>query len=281
MKKFSSKCLIWTLVLFMIGLSLLLTAGLSGGFNQLKSEATKGVNTINVMGYEFPVSINFGKEAYKGSGKSVDIVIENSGATRFLDIEIGASDVEMLVYDGQDIKVEGTNVDGEIVCEIEGSKCKIEQKSNIKNFSLGNAAASSIKIYIPEGKVYEQISAEVGAGKFTVSDITAGTMEFEIGAGDVRMENAQCDKLDVECGAGNFIYNGKILDEADVEVAAGNLEMTMDKFENYNYEVSAAVGNVNLGGARQNAFGTDIEKKHDGATANIKVEVAVGNVDIK
>ncbi len=281
MKKFTSKCLIWTLVLFMIGLSLLLTAGFAGGFNQLKSEVTRGVNTINIMGFEIPVSLNFGKDAYVGSGKSVDVVVEGSEYVKIIDIEIGASDIEMVAYDGQEIKVEGTNVDGELICEMQGSKCSINQKSNIANFSLGNASSSSIKIYVPKGNVYEEIKTEVGAGKFTFTDIEAVNMDFEIGAGDVRIDNVSCDKLDVDCGAGNFVYSGKINKEANLDVATGNLEMTMDKFENYNYEISAGVGNVKLGGARQNGFGTDIEKKHDGATATIKVDVAVGSVDIK
>lgn len=281
MKKFTAKCLIWTLILFMIGLSLLLTAGFAGGFNQLKSSTSRGVNSINIMGQDIPISLNFGKDSYEGSGKSVDLIVEGSANAKKLNLNIAGSDVEVIMYSGQDIKIEGENIDGEISCEMNVSECVITQVTSINNFSLGNASYSFIKIYIPQGIVLDEITADIGAGKFTTTGLTVGEMNFDIGAGDVKIDNAVCDNLDVDCGAGNFVYNGKVNKEANLNVSTGNLEMTMDQFDSYNYKVSAALGNVTLGGDKDNAIGADIEKKHEGANVTINVEVAVGNVDIK
>lgn len=281
MKKFTAKCLTWSIILFIVGLSILLTAGLAGGFKQIKTGVANGFNKVEIFGFDIPVSFGWGNTVYDGTGTSFSQVLEGSEKVTKMQIDVGASQVILVSTTDSQIKVEGENVVGGMECEINGNECKIENNVSARKISIGGSSLSVITIYVPSSIKFEDIKIDLGAGDLKLSDINCDELELDFGAGDGNLSNVICDKLVVECGAGNLVFDGSISKEAKVDMAVGNAEMYLDDLDNYNIKVEAALGKVTIGDENYNSIGIDIERKGSTASADIEVEAAAGNVDIK
>lgn len=280
MKSFTSKCLSWSLIFFCLGVALLLSAGFSGGFEELRNGAINGKKQLNFLGYNLGY-FNIGDKEYTGSGESCNITVDGSSKVDSLSIEVGSSNVKVVSSQDSEIKVVGRNIIGSVTAKVDGTECVIENGLGLNSLSFGGSAYSDITIYVPESLHLDDVYIEMGAGELEISDFKAGTIDMDLGAGNTTMTKIVCDKLDVECGAGNVVFTGTIKEAGDFDMAAGNLDMTLDNFGDYNFDIESACGSVKLGGDTYNTIGIDIEKNQDGASSTITVEAAASAVDIR
>lgn len=123
-------------------------------------------------------------------------------------------------------------------------------------------ASGMVEIFIPEGKVLDEI-------------------ELNVGAGEAEFEGILVNRLDGEVGAGTLTFHGEILKEGNVECGVGEASLNLKgKLEDYNYELECGIGEIELND-EMSLSGFAGEKKVDnGAARRIKLECGVGKIEL-
>ena len=74
-----------------------------------------------------------------------------------------------------------------------------------KLFGGGSYENAVLTIYVPVGTVFENVNITTGAGRLTVDNLSAETIDFELGAGEVSIGSLVATKsADIEGGAGRI-----------------------------------------------------------------------------
>lgn len=159
---------------------------------------------------------------------------------------------------------------------------------------------SSVVLYLPKDYGFEEVmidmgagemdfgslkaekaSLEVGAGRIVLKEVQAQELKASIGAGQIELKDMSVGELDVEVGMGEFLAEGAINGDADVECAMGNIEMKIrGRKEDFNYQLSGAMGNINLDGEEHGGFARE-QSINNKADKDMEVECSMGNISIR
>ena len=105
--------------------------------------------------------------------------------------------------------------------------------------------------------------------------------EVSIGAGRIELKDMEAAVLEAEVGMGEFVADGAINERANVECSMGNVEMEIDgREEDFNYRLSGAMGNIDLGKESYGGFSSEVNLKN-GASKEMKVDCSMGNISIR
>lgn len=190
---------------------------------------------------------------------------ENKGDSRVyvtdtadeLNLSISAGELFLKEYDGDQIKVEvsGDNKDKVRVGKDEGALV-IE--------GIGRVQNRTVNVWYPKNKEFEEVSIEVAAGAVSLeNDFYAKKLEVEVAAGEF---------------SGTDIVTAK---ETDITVGTGNIDLVMaGKKSDYNYEISCAAGNVEIGDNSYSGLGHEKEINNPGASGNMELECGVGSITV-
>ena len=90
----------------------------------------------------------------------------------------------------------------------------------------------------------EELDIDCGAGKISVSDITATKLDLDAGAGSLEIENSNFSTTDIDGGAGEIIINNSFLRNLDLDAGIGKVSISGEIYGRS--EIDCGVGEVNL-----------------------------------
>ena len=126
----------------------------------------------------------------------------------------------------------------------------------------------------------QNLDMEVGAGQINVDGIEACTCQLNAGMGEIVLKDMAVENMQAETGMGHLELSGSILESAEVQCSMGAVEMYLSGSEkDYNYEVSAAMGSVTLGGKEYSGFSEEKEVDN-GADVTLQLDCAMGSIDV-
>lgn len=132
---------------------------------------------------------------------------------------------------------------------------------------------------IPDLKAAEA-SLEVGAGRIVVGKAEAAVLDVSVGAGQIELEEMDVAELNAEVGMGGLNARGAVSGYIDAECSMGSLELLLTgKKEDFNYELSGAMGSLNLAGE---SYGGFVQERNidNGAEKTMEIDCSMGNVTI-
>ncbi|SHJ29272.1 Putative adhesin [Clostridium cavendishii DSM 21758] len=221
-----------------------------------------------------------------------------------LRIAIGRSDVNIVLTDGDEIRVKGKIYDGNdnVISKQSGSTMTIEEKDldygswdsewnfSDKDFSFFRDNNSEIDIEIP--KAYkENIGFKFGAGDVKINDLEVKKIDFKADAGNVNIDNIIFNDLDIKCGAGNLDINLKKKNgNIDIKGGVGNTKITLKEVGG-NLKIAGGVGNSTIDipdnspvdiKAAGGLGNTNISAKTSGENKyTFDIKAGVGNISVK
>lgn len=165
-----------------------------------------------------------------------------------------------------------------------------------KKFS-GRYNGAVLTLYIPENTVFDAVTVETGAGKFTVDCLSAATLCFDLGAGDVTVGSLNVtSRAEINGGAGKITISDGALHNLDLDMGVGQLNLTsaltgdcefdmgigesnftvIGKKNDYRLDIEKGVGNISLDG-------TGVSAVHEEGNGKNQIEVngGIGSVNIQ
>ena len=312
MKKFMKSCAITALCLIVIGFVLATVAGTVRGRTTIQNVVESvtggrvhvdlddlfdewGLNVIDNINYNIEDNIGFNRH-YSILNGSIDKYSLGSDINE-LDIEVGACSFITKTSTDDDFYLEVKSV-GKFQGYVEDGTLYI--KSSVTGKRRGISNAGQIILYIPEGAYFDDADIEVGAGGLEFDGLTADSVDLEVGAGQITLRDIKVNDLDAsvgmgqitlkemavetlnaEVGMGQLSAEGLITGDASIECSMGNVSLKLDgSQQDFNYELSKAMGNVTLG--RESSSGFASERHIDNnADKTMDIECAMGNVTIQ
>lgn len=254
-----------------------------------------GWNVIDDINYDIEDSIGFNRHYSTLSGTIDKYSLGND--IDELNIEVGACSFTTKTSTDDNFYLEVKNA-GKFQGYVEDGTLYIKSSVTGKRWRVSNA--SEIILYIPEGAYFDNADIEVGAGKLefdglmadsanlevgagqiTLSDIQVNELEASVGMGQITLKEMSVENLDAEVGMGEFFASGLITGDVSAECAMGNVSLTLEgSQEDFNYELSKAMGNVTLGRESSSGFASE-RYINNNADKTMDIECSMGNVSIQ
>ncbi len=192
-----------------------------------------------------------------------------AGDITVLDVEINAADFKIKY--GDSFAVE-SNLK-RLTVDDKGGVLTIKDGGKMPGATYSDAV---LTVYIPADTVFEKLSLETGACRFTADSLAANVVKLRFGAGEVSInELTAAFSADIEGGAGQLTVSGGALNEADVEMGAGQLNLTAVLTGECDFDLGVGESNITVLGRRAD-YELEIEKGLGGITVD---GVSVTNVD--
>lgn len=206
---------------------------------------------------------------------------------RELKIDVTHLDVEIDEWDDNEVFVDTSDMNHEILKDLEVSRkngeLKIEMKNKKKWENLVHSVYESegtLLIRVPSGLRFEEASVKVGAGRLTADRLQAEELKIEVGAGQVYLDSFTAEEFDLECGAGEADVYGETLKKVKIECGVGTVTYSAAGSQtDYNYEVECGIGSVTVGGDTYSGFGNE-RKINNGGSRMMEIECGIGRVDV-
>ena len=175
---------------------------------------------------------------------------------RILDIEINAAD--LYIKEGEAFSVE-SNLKN---LKVDDNNGRLTIKDLTKNKRFGGYSYENavLTIYVPVGTVFENVNLTTGAGRLTVDNLFAETIDFELGAGEVTIGSLVATKsADIEGGAGRITVSGGALKNLDMDMGVGELNLTSAFSGECKLDMGVGESNITLIGNKDD-YKLDLEK---------------------
>lgn len=183
-----------------------------------------------------------------------------------LELELGLCELRVLAHDEAYVAVSATNVKNYFQCRQEGDTLVLTDDRTVSVKSNSMKQSLHLDLYLPRQE-YREFELDLGAGDFTLDDLTADAVEIDIGTGSISIGKLSCRELDIDSGIGEFFadfisasqeadlniatgtaviscFDGKAL---SLDCAVGNAEVTaVGSEQDYNYRLEAALGSTHI-----------------------------------
>ncbi|MCL1859689.1 MAG: DUF4097 domain-containing protein [Oscillospiraceae bacterium] len=151
-----------------------------------------------------------------------------------------------------------------------------------------------INIYIPEGKIFEEVKFNGGVGSINVEQINAKSLIIGGGVGEYNIKNMITENLRIDGGVGSVKIDGIINGDTKIDGGVGEVKITgqangniklstgvgsadLDLTGNvgdYNFKVNRGVGSIRLNGSKMP------DSIQNGGKYNIDINAGVGSINI-
>ncbi len=137
-------------------------------------------------------------------------------------IEIELSYTNLLIKNGQELKVETNN--DEIKILEEDHKLIIEEE---KKKLLGNYKDYEVIIYMPVSKVFNEVDIDADAGRVEIASLECYDLDLNLGAGSTYISNlVVLSRGDIEGGVGSFNIKNGSLNNTKFDMGVGKSSLT-------------------------------------------------------
>lgn len=175
-----------------------------------------------------------------------------SADIKSLEIKINAAD--FTIKQGESFSVE-SNLKHLTVEDKNGVLTIKETKKYSKTYT-----GAVLTLYVPADTVFDRADIITGAGRFTVDQLSAGTMKFELGAGEVTIDTLiATTAIDIDGGAGRITISGGALHNLDLDMGVGQLNLTSALIGDSDFDLGIGESNITVIGNKDN-YKLDIEK---------------------
>lgn len=272
--------------------TLLITSGICGGTGVLL--LTVGV-LMGARGSRFwdALSIQikdgwergiFREEVGKSAEEETDGDSEQWNTTvhsdvRELDIDLGAREIYLEEYEGDDIQV---------LVEADDKKVTVEQKGKELQIGMRTAMLQNdqnqriVKVLIPQEYEFDEVDISVGAGECVMENLNAKTIDMETGAGSILGEGRiQAKESSWDVSAGSIVLQELQSEDTEIDCTAGSFEATFaGAKEEYYLEGDVGAGSFEVGGSSWDTLGKNISLGDKRAIKKIFSDCAAGSITI-
>ena len=316
MKKFMKVCGIIVGIILVIGIILLAIGSFGGGLKAVKSMVVNGELSFGSHKY-----INWDKEwvwnvdwdTYDLDEKSMfssayDVIRnEASYQTSFradeissLNVELGGCKVIIEVSPDSDYHIFADKI-GSFQSYVSDGTLVVRALKTGEWVNWNVSTGMKVTIQIPKDTHFTSADLSLGAGIFSIEELSADNCEIEIGAGQVDFESLQASALKclvgagqmniknavttgdvrLEVGAGELIFKGSVPGDMKAECGIGNIELTIlnSTVNDHNYRMECMAGNLNAGGHVISGLAVD-QDISNGANSNYELICVMGNLTV-
>lgn len=241
----------------LIALVLLVSGSMMGGFNELGA-------VYSDIDFHFPFD------------DLMDFVEEFNDVNN-LKIEADTGNIEIIEYEGTNVKVDAKNVSSKIKLEQTGDTLVIE--NSIRLLGFGNNA-SKIQVYVPRDYQFTNIDVDVDAGSIKVANLKSEQVEINVDAGMFEAQSLISTYTKVDVDVGKARIDSLDCPESEFECDAGSIWATMTGSEaDYSYSVNCDLGSLKVGG--YDCEGISDKYRHQGGNRKIKADCDIGKIIIE
>lgn len=193
-----------------------------------------------------------------------------------LEFSLSAGELSFQPYDGDRIRIEvsGAKKDKVRVGKDEGS---------LVLETTGRTQDRKILVSYPQNYTFDETSIEIAAGTVTLKDgFNTGELDVSVAAGEfTNTGRLTAREVSIEVGAGNVELSELDTKELEADCGVGNIEMNISGREtDYNYEISCAAGEVEIGGSSYSGIGHSKEITNPNAKGDMELNCGVGNITV-
>lgn len=181
-----------------------------------------------------------------------------------ISLSAGASVCNISAYSGDNVRVEISD-STLLTCEQNGEELEISfgagEHSIWQWMKRKSAAASEIRIYVPETLLLKRLYVEVGASDF-------------------QAEGIRCRDLEMICGAGKLSFSGEVKRNCSVECGMGAVEMLLKGMEkDFDYSLECGLGNIRIQDGPELA-GAGEYTKDNRSGREMELECGLGSISV-
>ena len=275
MKKFMKGAAITGGIFFLIGLVVLLIGIGGGGIKDMREKSMAELERVmeKFENIEFIDGINI---TFEGSNIFDDnIESYTDGTYEFedclasnLEILVGAGDLKIKYHNEENVTLEVSDED-KMQCYVEGDTLKIRG-----GLITGTGSSSTMIVYLPENKNFNNVAIDVGAGNIEIDKLTGSDTDINVAMGQVVISEMETDSLNIEVGMGNAEVKGNINYEAIVDCGMGQVVMELEgEGKDFNYNLDCGLGSLSVEGVYHIAGIGDSYVNND---ASMEMDLSVG-----
>lgn len=209
--------------------------------------------------------------------------------------------------DSGNIIIEAENVIPEhFKCEVTNNVLKISYNPSVLKFGFisvpsfifdptaWNRKTPVINIYIPGGKMFDEINFKGGVGNINAEKLNAEVFIIGGGVGNYDINNLSTESLRIDGGVGETTISGIINGEAKIGGGVGNTRLSGQVYgditvnggvgninldlsgdvSDYNINADSGIGNVRINGAKASEY------RNSSGKYSIDLDGGVGNINI-
>ncbi len=181
------------------------------------------------------------------------------------EIKIELASSHLIIRSGDELKVE-TN-DASIKTKVKKDTLKIEEKGKV----LSLFDDTTVILYLPEGRYYDKIEIEAGAGSVNIEKLLSKKLELDIGAGETsaqyisvmgsaeidlgtgsfNIDDADINNLSLDVGVGKCNLSGDFTGRSKIDVGVGEFILnTRSPISSYTVNAETGIGEFSVGNDR-------------------------------
>ena len=281
MKKFMKGAAITGGIFFLIGLVVLLIGIGGGGIKDMREKSMAELERVmeKFENIEFIDGINITFEGPNIFDDNIEsytdgtYVFEDCLASD-LEIVVGAGDLKVKYHDNENVTMEVSDED-KMQCYVEGDTLKIKG-----GLITGTGSSSTMIVYLPENKNFNNVAIDVGAGNIEIDKLTGSDTDINVAMGQVVISEMETDSLNIEVGMGNAEVKGNINYEAIVDCGMGQVVMELEgEGKDFNYNLDCGLGSLSVEGVYHIAGIGDSYVNND-ASMEMDLSVGMGTVTV-
>lgn len=219
---------------------------------------------LGAVTFDWP---GLGSGNYSAQPQQLSCTTFDEGAFQSLDLDVTSGTVEVKRVSGGRVRViesgrvaKGTSASDAAtrnLAEVNGSTLKIGQFDSDDERAIDRTITIELPRDVADSLV--GITAYVGLGDLTVTDIACHDLDVTLGSGDVEFTGAVTDTLNAEVGLGDatFELNQAPAKSMDVSVGSGDVEITVPS--STGFKASVTLG----GGDFESDFVMDSDEGHN------------------
>ena len=275
MKKFMKGAAITGGIFFLIGLVVMLIGIGGGGIKDMREKSMAELERVmeKFENIEFIDGINITFEGTNIFDENIEsytdgtYVFEDCMASD-LEILVGAGDLKIKYHNEENVTLEVSDED-KMQCYVEGDTLKIRG-----GLITGTGSSSTMIVYLPENKNFNNVAIDVGAGNIEIDKLTGADTDINVAMGQVVISEMETDSLNIEVGLGNAEVKGNINYEAIVDCGMGQVVMELEgEGKDFNYNLDCGLGSLSVEGVYHIAGIGDSYVNND---ASMEMDLSVG-----
>lgn len=161
--------------------------------------------------------------SYFFAGNTQDEMTTHIIGNNFTSLSVNISAAELEIKTGENFGIETNNrylrykENGEIL-KIHETKPFFASRKGMK-----------VTLTIPKETVFDYADIDAGAGKVTIDELLANSLNIELGAGELKVGRLDAmHKAEIDGGAGSVTIMGGRLNNADIDMGVGELNLTSE-----------------------------------------------------
>ncbi len=249
------------------------TSALDGLKDKLSSISIEDLQSMGIYNIDEQTVFDSGKEIHTEELSEVNLGYD----IHELDLKIGGCVVTLIPTAGADYYLSAKDY-GQLQYSVEKQVLTILSAKS--SGELQDMTQGEIKIYVPEDLPLRKLKAEVAAGVLNIEEKFIYDTELSVNAGVANMGQLQGHTAKITLNAGEVKMVADLATQLDVKNSMGNMEITLSgKQTDFNYKVSSAMGNVDLGTLDYSGAASG-DTVNNGAGKQVNLENSMGNVTI-